>query len=176
MKGFQKGHPYGKRFIKGCTSIMKGKKHSEESKKKMSLSHKGQVAWNKGMKGYNAGEKSGLWKGGITKKPDYNYIRQKQWVSENRDHKNYLSHKRKLQILNIEGSHTLEEWKNLKKLYGNMCLCCKRTEPEITLSEDHIIPISKGGTDYIYNIQPLCRSCNSIKKANIIDYRKEQLP
>jgi len=28
---------------------------------------KGQVAWNKGMKGYNSGEHSHFWKGGITK-------------------------------------------------------------------------------------------------------------
>lgn len=56
-------------------------RHSEETKEKLSLSHKGQIAWNKDLKGYNAGEKhpfygkkrpeitgekNNKWKGGIT--------------------------------------------------------------------------------------------------------------
>lgn len=35
-------------FNKGKVSPMKDKKHSEESRKKMKLAHKGQIAWNKG--------------------------------------------------------------------------------------------------------------------------------
>lgn len=108
--GFQKGHPRFVKnpgFKKGMIPWNKGKnmsteskkkmslikigkprsgnslkwKHSEETKRKLSESHLGQIAWNKGLKGYMAGKKhwaygkkrpeisgenNNRWKGGIT--------------------------------------------------------------------------------------------------------------
>jgi 5-methylcytosine-specific restriction endonuclease McrA len=70
-----------------------------------------------------------------------------------------------------EGFHTEAEWVAIKVYYNDTCLCCSRREPEITLVGDHIVPIIKGGSDWITNLQPLCPSCNSSKGAKIIDYR-----
>lgn len=58
------------------------------------------------------------------------------------------------------GSHSLKEWTELKDSYGNVCAMCKLNKK---LTKDHIIPLSKGGTDFIENIQPLCHNCNSKK-------------
>lgn len=56
------------------------------------------------------------------------------------------------------------------KKYGNNCLCCG-SDDDLTI--DHVIPINKGGKNELDNLQPLCRSCNSKKGIDIIDYRKE---
>jgi 5-methylcytosine-specific restriction endonuclease McrA len=69
-----------------------------------------------------------------------------------------------------EGSHTFGEWETLKKQCGNKCLMCGEIEPNIKLTEDHIVPLSKGGTDYIENIQPLCLACNTRKHTKVINF------
>lgn len=71
-------------------------------------------------------------------------------------------------VRGAEGKYTAKEWKDLCDKYGNICLCCKEKKP---LCADHVIPVSKGGSNYISNIQPLCRPCNSRKFDKTIDYR-----
>lgn len=47
---------------------------------------------------------------------------------------------------------------------GDQCQTCGSTDE---LQIDHIMPISKGGSSDIENLQVLCRSCNSAKGAKV---------
>jgi len=69
-----------------------------------------------------------------------------------------------------EGSYTTAEFKALSKQY-DACPDCRRPWQDIPLrpgqrypqTADHIVALSRGGTNWISNIRPLCFSCNSRK-------------
>ena len=63
--------------------------------------------------------------------------------------------------LGAEGKIDRSKWDDKLSLAGYKCVNCG-SEADIVI--DHIIPLSKGGTNTIDNIQPLCRSCNSSKR------------
>ena len=142
--------------------MLKGIKHTKEAKKKIGertkrlWKEKDMTERTKKVSESHKGSKSYLWKGGQTKE-------ERSWQKNKRN--------RVLKRINEQGlTHTWEEWETLKIQYGYTCPCCKKQEPGIKLTEDHIIPLSKGGTDLIENIQPLCRSCNCKKYTKSFKY------
>ncbi len=44
------------------------------------------------------------------------------------------------------------------------CQSCSQTHLQTELTIDHIIPLAKGGSNDISNLQTLCRRCNSRKR------------
>jgi 5-methylcytosine-specific restriction endonuclease McrA len=64
---------------------------------------------------------------------------------------------------------TPAEWLTLCDKHDNQCLCCGRND--LKLTADHVIPLSRGGSNGIHNIQPLCQSCNGRKGTKTVDYR-----
>lgn len=66
---------------------------------------------------------------------------------------------------------TLAEWNAVREFCRNTCLACGRSEPAIELVPDHVVPLSRGGSDAIANIQPLCGECNTRKHTRTVDYR-----
>lgn len=94
--------------------------------------------------------------------------RQKGWVARNRKKRDEIFLRYRAKKANAKGSYTIDEWIALCAKYGNRCLRCGLG---FQLHADHVIPLSKGGTNDIGNIQPLCRSCNSHKHTKSTDYR-----
>lgn len=102
------------------------------------------------------GDKNPAWKGGVSSDKKY-----RSWVKNQRNHIIRSPEK---------GTHTYGDWDNLKLQYNHTCPSCKISEPKIKLTQDHIIPLSKGGSNRIENIQPLCRTCNFKKHTKIIKF------
>lgn len=65
---------------------------------------------------------------------------------------------------NVECNVTVEELRQLLyNSYGTQCKYCNKKIDVNTLVIDHIIPISKGGTSNIDNLQIICSTSNSMK-------------
>jgi 5-methylcytosine-specific restriction endonuclease McrA len=93
----------------------------------------------------------------------------RQYRKNNRNKANAVNNNRRTKKAQNGGSYTAQEFAKLCEMYENKCLCCGSTAP---LTADHVVPISKGGTSYIDNIQPLCKPCNCKKHDKTIDYRR----
>jgi 5-methylcytosine-specific restriction endonuclease McrA len=76
---------------------------------------------------------------------------------EKERHRASLRHDR---LRGASGRHSLEEWEAILAAHDHACVFCGATK-EIT--KDHIVPISRGGTNYANNLQPLCMPCNTKK-------------
>ena len=108
---------------------------------------------------------------GNAKLKDYHKSYSAKWIKENPDKAQEYKAKRKAIHKRLITHFTAGQWRALKQQYSNTCLCCLRSEPEIKLCVDHVIPLSKGGPNTIDNIQPLCKSCNSSKGTSSADFR-----
>lgn len=147
---FRKGNQLGK--------LNRGRVRSKETRLKISQGKKGRsmspetqfTAENMG------GERHWNWKGGQS-------VEERSWQKNKRNRSKRAN----------GGTHTYGEWEALKAQYNWTCPCCKESEPDIKLTQDHIIPVSRGGSDNIENIQPLCMKCNLKKHTQIVKYIRD---
>jgi 5-methylcytosine-specific restriction endonuclease McrA len=149
------GHPVSEEHKARLRIIHTGKIVTAETRAKIGAAHKGKPLTPEHIAAVKANLPRGpahwRWKGGYS-----NTLA--------------LNEKRYLLERNAAGSHTREQWEALKQRCRSRCVACNRPEPHIILTEDHIVPLSRGGSNDIENIQPLCQSCNSKKRTQIINY------
>lgn len=86
------------------------------------------------------------------------------WPAANPEKKAIQSHKRRA-LETAAGSYTLDEWRAVMDQYGHRCRMCA-CEGKMTV--DHVIPLSKGGSNTVENLSPLCKPCNSRKNNRIL--------
>lgn len=77
-------------------------------------------------------------------------------------HRQALYHYRKYEA---QGFSTKDQLQARWEYYGGRCWICVNEATEI----DHVIPLTKGGTNWPANLKPICRSCNA-RKSNTWPY------
>lgn len=65
------------------------------------------------------------------------------------------------------GRHSAADIANLLRRQGGICTGCK-ADISKSFEVDHIMPLSKGGSNGPENLQLLCRSCNRRKGAKVL--------
>lgn len=93
----------------------------------------------------------------------------KAWEQDNYERMRFLhnrkNHARRAHIAVAAGHLTRSQWELIKLAYGNRCAYCDRMMQR--LEQDHVVPISKGGSLGAENVVPACRSCNSAKNSKL---------
>lgn len=73
-------------------------------------------------------------------------------------------------LKHASGAVTHTEWLATLDKFSHTCAYCGIS---VDLEQDHIMPLSCGGTNTINNIVPACRHCNASKGArNVVDWYK----
>lgn len=69
------------------------------------------------------------------------------------------------------GQFSVADMRRLLSRSGGRCFYC----PQLATTADHVVPLSRGGTNFIGNIVPACRTCNSSKNARtIMEWRRSR--
>lgn len=61
----------------------------------------------------------------------------------------------------LKADLTDEQWETIKKIFKGKCVYCGKKTMKLT--QDHVIPLTLGGSLTLQNIVPACRVCNSRK-------------
>jgi 5-methylcytosine-specific restriction endonuclease McrA len=91
-----------------------------------------------------------------------------EWQKRHPERRKAYKAKRRTAKTKAGGAYTSAQWIALCDKYHKRCVCCGKKRK---LTSDHVVPVSKGGSSNISNIQPLCLPCNSRKGTKTTDYR-----
>ena len=87
---------------------------------------------------------------------------ERSWITKNRGRKQAAWRRWDARKRGATGNGiTAAEWEAIKSLYNQQCTYCGSSDRSLT--QDHIVPLSSGGSDEPGNIVAACKSCNSSK-------------
>ena len=90
-----------------------------------------------------------------------------RWRKNNPEKVREHEHRRRARLLSNDEFYITEKF--FIKLYKSPCVGCGETK---NITQDHVIPIARGGTHSEGNLQPMCKRCNSSKKDKLMSVWK----
>lgn len=95
--------------------------------------------------------------------------RQKEYYKKNKERYRRIGRNYRARKQNAVGSHDESDIRRIAKYQRGKCIYCHKKLN--VWHVDHIIPLSKGGSNYPDNLQITCRECNSRKHNSMpVDY------
>ncbi len=89
-----------------------------------------------------------------------------KYRAENPDKVKAKNQRRRARKRGAAGTFTANDWKQRLAYHGYRCIYCgveKSETPQGWLTCEHLIPLSRGGTNWPSNLAPSCLSCNCKK-------------
>lgn len=87
----------------------------------------------------------------------------KRYVKEHRKEFAARTRRRRARMAEVLCTLTASQWEAILALHENRCAYCGRYD--VPMTQDHVVPISRGGSHSAENVVPACKSCNSGKGA-----------
>lgn len=101
--------------------------------------------------------------------PEAHKLNTLRWRKNNparlREHGRVADHRRRARQHALPATLTTAQWLQILEGYGNCCAYCGKGGMKLT--QDHVVPVSKGGGTTADNIVPACKPCNSKKGARL---------
>jgi 5-methylcytosine-specific restriction endonuclease McrA len=92
----------------------------------------------------------------------------RRWRSANEERYAELIRRRKARVrgakLGAIAPLTATEWVDNKDYFAHRCGYCPEAGPRVNLAQEHMTPVSRGGTHDLENVIPACKRCNSRKR------------
>jgi hypothetical protein len=90
------------------------------------------------------------------------------WARNNPEKQRHRSGRYRVRKFLAAGSHKLDEWLSVVRKHRWRCFYCDKHLTVRTVTKDHRIPLSKGGSDFAKNLVPACKTCNSGRAGQLI--------
>lgn len=104
--------------------------------------------------------------------PERAKARSNRWKRENPERVRIHGNRRRARKVNAEGCASAEQIAARVEYYGGLCYLCGRPYEAI----DHVVPLSRGGSNWPANQRPICALCNARKGAKMLGNFLVQLP
>jgi 5-methylcytosine-specific restriction endonuclease McrA len=91
---------------------------------------------------------------------------ERRYIENNREKVNAKVQRRSQRKRTAVGSCSQEQWEARIDFYGHRCYLCGcdwDALPKGQKHQEHVIPISRGGSNWPANLRPACQPCNSRK-------------